>query len=441
MKSLILLGLMWICCVERNLLATSCAVPPPCARVRPGSVLFVGMVIDGGVPSTTSDQSPHDVLFQVNEAFAGIEPSSKEVVVTTGGSWLQKGHDYLIDATTDNHGRLYQSVCGASGELTTPSVAELLGFLRRRALGETTTTLTISVVDEFEPVSDVDVTIRGPGGPLTGRTNADGAKGFDDIKPGIYEISAARPGYHADEERSSEHTIVVLAGTCQSSLVFVKAEARVSGLVHDAKGEPVAGLQIELVTAPENPAEKISLRKSFFETYTRKDGTFSLESVSPGRYLLGTNIIGLSTSSFPPTYYPGQRSRYAAIPVEVKLGDTIDNLLFTLPDFGGTRDIQICVVDQAGQPVGGVNIESDITGQRGNDSAKLRGSLETDATGCAKSLGLTRVEYALHAIVRPMSGDIRQMQVSDSVVIESGEAPLRKVLVLGRPLGSQAPQQ
>ena len=79
-----------IACFPGDLLATSCSVPPPCARVRVGSVLFVGTVIDAGVVAGTED-STRDVRFQVDEVFAGLSPSVKEVVVSTKGSWLGKG--------------------------------------------------------------------------------------------------------------------------------------------------------------------------------------------------------------------------------------------------------------------------------------------------------------------------------------------------------------
>jgi len=186
---------------------------------------------------------------------------------------------------------------------------------------------------------------------------------------------------------------------------------------------------------------QVSLNKPFFETKTDAEGRFSLESVSPGRYLLGSNIIGLNTSSVPSTYYPRQRSRTAAIPVEVRLGDTVDNLLFTLPDFGELRAIQICVVDENGRPVTSAKIASDTFHDARDDSASLGEELTTNETGCVKVQGFTRAAYVVDATIRPPGGDIWQTRTSDSLVIEPGEESVHKILVLGKPLGSKRTKQ
>jgi hypothetical protein len=49
-------------------------------------------------PKTKEEEAPRDVTFTIDEIFEGLSPKTKEVVVTTEGSWLEKGHTYLIDA-------------------------------------------------------------------------------------------------------------------------------------------------------------------------------------------------------------------------------------------------------------------------------------------------------------------------------------------------------
>ena len=120
MKLVSLLGLVAIACFQQDLLATTCGVPPPCDRISVGSVLFVGIVVDAGVTAGTT----RDVRFQVDEIFAGLSPSVKEVVVTTGGSWLEKGHSYLIDAARGDDNRIYPKICGTSAEVKDESITE-----------------------------------------------------------------------------------------------------------------------------------------------------------------------------------------------------------------------------------------------------------------------------------------------------------------------------
>ena len=429
-----LLGLIVFGWYQPDLQATSCSVPPPCELVEPGSVLFVGTVLDPGIPTTPDDQSVRDVTFQVDEIFEGLPRSTKKVVVRTEGSWLEKGHSYLMDVGKGAENHLYPRICGASEEVTSRFAEDNLAFLRLRARGKTKTSLYVNVVDQHKPVADVVVTIHGPQGQLTARTDADGTASFSEIKPARYSVSAVLAHYKMDPDSHSDEAVDVVIGACSGARIEIQSDAAVNGQVFDSKGVPVASLQLELVTDPQDPAKKISLNKPFFDATTNADGSFSFQSVSPGRYLLGSNIIGLNSSTVPPTYYPGQRNRNGAYPIEVKLGETVSNLRFALPDFGGQREIQVCVVDEDGTPIPSAIIAPDY-GTKGPDFAQLT-KLSTSETGCASANGYTGVAYSIHAVLRPEGADIWHIRMSDFFVVDPGEEPVHAVLVLHKPLGS-----
>jgi len=116
----------------------------------------------------------------------------------------------------------------------------------------------------------------------------------------------------------------------------------------------------------------------------------------------------------------------------VDLGETVDNLSFILPDFGKSREIQLCVLDENGKPAASVGITS--TYKTGGDFARLGERLITDQTGCIKARGYARAAYSVHAILS--AGDIRQTRISDSIVINPGEDPVYQVLVLKKLFGS-----
>jgi hypothetical protein len=420
--------------LQRDLLATSCGVPPPCARVRPNGVFFVGVVLDAGVAET--DQSPRNIRFKVEEVFTGLSTSTKEAVVFAPSSWLIKGRRYLIDSNKEDDGRLSPAICGGSGEVTEPEIAPVLDFLRQRAQGKTKTTLAVNIVNEYRPLHDVDVTVTGPEGILRSRTDKDGLAAFSDIKPGLYHVSAASEHYRVDPDSSFGQTIAVAAGTCASSQLELLSDGRVSGRVLDAKGAPVSQLKLDLVTAPDDASEELSLIKPFFETETDVNGHFTFESVVPGRYFLGSNNLGINSSTVPPTFYPGRRNRSGAIPVQLNLGDTAENLLFTLPDFGAYREIHLCVVNENGKSVAGAKISTDRLPKDSDDFASLGGNEITNQTGCVMASGYSKVAYFVNAHFRPEGGDIWQSQSSDSLLIEPGEDPVRRILVLRKPLGS-----
>ena len=214
-------------------------------------------------------------------------------------------------------------------------------------------------------------------------------------------------------------------------MITLQAEAQ-SVIVRDANGVR-SSLQLELISAPADPKQKRSLHEPFFEAKTDEDGQFLFESVSPGRYLLGSNVLGLHTSQVPPTYYPGQRNMGAAIPIDVKLGEG-GRPGFYAPRLRAAPRHSVCAIDESGKPLPSVGIGPDWL--RGEDEfASLGKKLMTDEPGCVKARRISRVAYSLQAMLLPPGANIHQARVSDSVVIDPGEEPVRRTLVL-RPIGS-----
>jgi hypothetical protein len=418
-----------------DLWATSCIVPPPCGRIHESSVLFVGTALDAGIPDVPGERDTRAIRFQVDEIFAGIATDTKEVVVATEGTWLIKGHTYLIDAARGNDNRYYPVMCGTSGESSGRDVADVLEYLRLRATGRAKTSLSVSVRGNNREVAGASVVVSGSDGDLKGVAGADGIARFEGIKPGKYHVSAASAHYRVDADSGFSRDVNVIVGSCPFSSVMMESEASVSGLIRDLKGAPVPSLDLELITAPDAAtSEFMLLSKPFFTTTTGPDGKFLFDSVSPGRYLLGSNIIGLHSSGVPPTYYPGQPERNGAVPIDVELGEAVQDIAFTLPDFGGSREIQVCVVDEDGKAVAGAGIRAPF-GREFDAVPRLGEKLITDETGCVKARGYTKVQYAVGAYYRPPGADFRQSRSSEALMIPPGEEGVVKVLVLGKLTG------
>jgi len=348
--------------------------------------------------------------------------------------WLLKGHSYLIDAGLGKDSRYYPGMCGASGEIGGEYVTPILNFLRERAKGKAKTTLSVLVRDHYHPLQGAEVAVNGPEGVLKAVTDANGSATFEDIKPANYRVTAARTHYRVDAETAGYNMNPhIVAGACPSSSISLEAETFVSGFVRDSKGAPAASLNLELVTVPDHPSDKISLNKPFFEARTDEDGRFRFEGVSPGRYLLGSNVIGLTISSVPPTFYPGRPERMAAVPIDVALDRDVEGLAFSLPDFGGRRDIQVCVQDENGKPVAGASVATPL-GRDAEGKARLGEKLLTGETGCVHAGGYALVAYPIVANFRPPDADWRQIRSSERIVIPPSEEPTMKVLTLGKPL-------
>ena len=183
---------------------------------------------------------------------------------------------------------------------------------------------------------------------------------------------------------------------------------------------PLPAFQLQIVSAPGDASPR-----NRFSTESDEKGRFVFDSVSPGRYLLGSNLDGTIASRIPPTYYPGNSSSNAAIPVEVKPGEAVDNLIFLLPDFGAEREIHLCVLDHYGRPVASAEIRHGFDAEE-PDLAGLGYPLTTGETGCVVTHGFAKATYAVQA-------NRSQSQFSTTVVIRPGQKPVRQILVLAKP--------
>jgi len=415
-------------CLPRPLPATTCIVPPPCGRIHQDAILFVGTVLDSGTPEGKN----RVVRVKVDEAFIGVPAGTKEVTVVSEGDWLIRGRGYLMDIYRGEDGRYYPAMCGATEEIPLRYNPELLDYLRLYAKGQAKTSLTVSVRDENRPLAGARVTVTGPEGTLKDITGPEGFAKFENVAPGKYTVAATRVHYKATEEGSFNLEPNVVPGSCPTSSIALQSEASVSGRVRDAQGSPASSLEMELVAVPESDDGSL-FHTPFFMAKTAADGSFVFEGVSPGRYLLGSNIIGLQSSAVPPTYYPGRPERNGAIAIEVEPGESVGGLAMNLPDFGSQRDIRICVVDDNGSPVPGARVKSPIGGPQ--SSAGLGEDLVTNETGCVSARGYAGASYAVMASITPADGNLRQMRFSGTVVIAPGEKPTVQVLKLGKPLG------
>ena len=301
-------------------------------------------------------------------------------------------------------------------------------------MGKSETSLTVNVTSEHTPLADVEVTVSSAEDRRTTRTGSDGTAIFKGIRPAKYRIDAMHAHYHLDRENSFDKEINVLPGTCAAGRVSLRAEAEVSGLVRDAKGNPAPFVKLQLVAIPEHQAGR-SLTERWYDAETAGDGHFQFQEVSPGHYYLGTNVMRyLRTSSLPRTYYAGQRTQEGATPVEVKLGEPTDNLIFVLPDFGFVRKIELCAIDESGALVPGARI-ADAYEKSGGDFASLGPNLQTDANGCVTARGYAKAAYAVKAILSPPGANLLQSRFSDTFVINPGEQSVRQVFTMRKPKG------
>ncbi|HEY3740724.1 MAG TPA: carboxypeptidase-like regulatory domain-containing protein [Bryobacteraceae bacterium] len=397
--------------------------PPPCARLHPHSIFFLGTVIDTG----TDDGKPvHSARFHIDEAFLGIANGQSEIVVESNSLRVVKGVTYLIDAFhrgKDEQGNdwIDLTTCGASGESTQEPAAAVLRFLRDRAAGTAPpASLGVFAFDNGRHVPGVTITASSGGKSAVLQASSIGTAMFRGIEPGVVELSATHPHYHLEIGPLTDSRVEVLPAACPTALLEFRADTTVTGLMVDANGQPIPYFDLDLISISSGPGPG-------FSTRTGADGKFTFTSVSPGTFWLGANLTWYGSMDVPPTYFPGKLTQTDAVPVVVKLGESVSGLRFTKPDFGSDRTVRVCVVDEAGAPVPAVRILNphDTEGPR---RASLGETLMTDETGCATATGYTKVQYSIRASKRSYTGD--PSRSSDYVVIEPGDQPAEVRLML-----------
>jgi len=402
------------CCVVHA--ATTCPSIPPCSRLHPEAIFFVGTVTDA--PSLNGAIA-RPVRFQVDEAFMGVPVGVQEMVITTDAVWLVKGHSYLIDAYERSQNWLDLTSCGASGEPSSEPAKAMLLFLRQRAKGLPQASLNVGTMalDQLTLLADALVTVKGSMGALTARTNSEGVATFEGLPPGYYGLSARLPYYHISDTSPSDMNVEIEAGGCASADIILESDSSVSGVLRGSKGVAIPGIDLLLVPIAQTPSALGASRDA--------EGRFHFKSVAPGTYILGVNLMGLQPS-VTPSYYPNVPDRQHATPIKVSPGEHVRDLQLNLLDPPAARTIEVCAVDEKGKPVASARILN--FRQRDVLFPALDVDRMTDETGCMIATGFARTQYAIYGSKRFYTGD--PSLESHHFVIEPGDTPAHVRLVL-----------
>lgn len=179
---------------------------------------------------------------------------------------------------------------------------------------------------------------------LTGRglgTEVDGRVEFEAVLPGSYEVSV----YCDDHLSAEEYPPIEVTGEDVTDLVWrVTAGAAVVGTVRDAEGQPVAGANVRLT--PKRGSDPRAPQPRGW-TETDDDGRYEARGLAAG-----TADVQVHSDRHPPLPDP--------VPVTVPAEGEV-TLDLTLPGGGA---IAGRVVDDRGQPVGGVQVTAASLGRR-----------------------------------------------------------------------------
>jgi len=222
-------------------------------------------------------------------------------------------------------------------------------------------------------------------GPLP-TTDRDGKFSVSGLAPGRYLAMAVKSGYAAQFYGARQTGIAGLAGigtreqdlaaagalidvvagqVVRNVLIRMTPSAIVSGRVLGANGEPLVGMQVELLPLTFDASGRRSLI-ALTQVDTDDRGEYRLFSVEPGRYYIAArwspvvvarqevnselrtvDAAGSNGQRYAPAYYPGSADLAHASPVEVKAGETLAALDIVMrpPSRQPMRHIRGRVVD------------------------------------------------------------------------------------------------
>ena len=273
-------------CAPRS---ATCGPPEDFWRV---SAVFSGRVT--GIERAADTSGKRRIRLQIVEKFRGdIAGPAGEVSVYTDavalcGSPFRVGKEYFVYARRDQ-GRLTTSVCSRT-ELLDRAQRDL-AYARNaitgkappgRIVGEVR--LTGDVRGRSRLLSGIPIVLTRPGATATGMTDSWGQYAIEPPGAGTYLLDVHLPETQFAPD-AGKQVQVSNPHACAEVNVEVLYDGRVNGRVTDVTGRGIAGLTVSYERTSRGKG-RVAKRR----VLTRDDGTYSLEGLPPGAFVIRTEL-------------------------------------------------------------------------------------------------------------------------------------------------------
>jgi hypothetical protein len=358
--------------------------------------------------------------FAVEQGFRGVSGAEVEVRTNIGGGscgyYFSPGKRYLVYAGFDSQtGEYWTSICSRTRPLekAQDDLAYILGQADKKAKNGISGTVVMRAVNfvgrhyssDLGPVAGVTVAAQSGQHLFKATTNADGKYEFRNLPRGRYQV------YLWDEVKEEASKLGVIWGdkydvdlaagaksNCTGADFSVSPKAQVSGKVFDSDGEPLSKVRVSAILAA--PDAYVDDDRASFESrisdYTEEDGSYVLEGLPPGRYLIGVNIDSTPGKSLPfsPTYYPEGSHKSSATAVVISGDEELEGYDLRLPPPLPERNLKVSVLLPDGRPAKGARVALEDTEFYGT---RPEYPLEVNGEGVATLTGFAGRRYWLHA--------------------------------------------
>ncbi|MGH9820376.1 MAG: MSCRAMM family protein, partial [Pyrinomonadaceae bacterium] len=206
--------------------------------------------------------------------------------------------------------------------------------------------------DDDRLLSKHSIRITGNGKDITLATDENGVYEIYNLLPGKYTLTPEKIyGYKFDRsaKERTDSVIVELKPNKQVEKNFsFSIDNAIQGKLYDANGHPLQGVCIKLLPAQGKPAQYL-----FELDCTEADGSFNIEDIPVGTYILMINDDGKVTAAAPfeTFYYPSTKKLEEAAEFIIGPGDFRRDLVINAPDTAETVTVSGILLYADGKPV------------------------------------------------------------------------------------------
>lgn len=330
----------------------------------------------------------HAVTFSVAKGWKNLDQTT--VVVRTSAFDASCGYDFKVGGRylvfgngTGNDIRV--SLCSATQPYdgTGPSAAFLASLAEPSKGGRVFGKLT-ALDASFSPKGDqqrsIDarVQLHGDGKPRAVNSRG-GQFAFSELPPGRYTIEAtAPPGYALSNPDATRRIEIPSAHACAELDLYFRPTGAILGRLTQPDGTPAANVTVQ-VTGEATPLDQPYVPSAVAQTDA--EGSFRVEHLPPGRYVVGLNLTDLPDRSrpYPRTLYA--RKGESSAPVEVALGQAVDIGAWQIPAPLATIKISGTLAWTDGSPAGGMTVTLLDTTDPRRVRGRFAGTALADAEG------------------------------------------------------------
>jgi hypothetical protein len=440
-------------------LGCDCGAPgPACAWVANAEVIFVGTPV-----YTNDDRSGTFVQqtlyrFEVEEVFKGLPAGTKEVWVDPG-SFTSCYAEYKLGTKLLVFARKRGGSLGDSAAMTVaapgkkrkplppgfdpkmpvyyaPECSGTRGaeyapaeitWLRSWKEGKTKTSIDGEVIDDYgSPLAGAKITVKDVSRSFSAQSGLDGRWRIESVPAGHYLVTAELQSYRL--RWTPERDVVDRA--CAYVKLPLESSGSIAGTAVGPNQKPLA--DIEVTVSRYSADGELEVLKAPIQT--RSDGSFVLENLPAGDFIVGVNVNFYPRVRMPydTTYLPGVREIGKARVLHLNPGEKLRGLNLQMGPALPQRAVKVRVTWPDGRSAGkGVWITAKGSNADGEES------VETDTRGFAVLKCLADRSYEVSAnkwLSAPLRTPLRSVKqaVSGDKHVAPGARPISINLVLAR---------